>query len=157
MSNIFFFSFVFSLVSCAHVHGVPHAEALPSEPETRVPSVRWLQEPPRLGTVCRNAAQVTKLKAAAAVGSVQRGCPQRWALEPEEHRGAAAWRELRPPALTARVRESSPAHCLWGEPWARAGSHNLFILWSKVKISLLLNPIQSHSIGTSNSRQKDPC
>lgn len=75
--SIFFFSFVFHLVSCAHAHGVPHAEALSSEPETRVPSVRPLQETPRLGTVCRSAAQVTKLETAAAVGSVQRGCAQR--------------------------------------------------------------------------------
>ena len=83
MSNIFFFSFVFSQVSCAHAHWVPHAEALPLEPETRVPSVRWLQEEkPQLRTMGRSAAQVTELKMAAAVGSVQRGClsTELWSL-----------------------------------------------------------------------------
>ena len=73
---------MFSLVSCAHAHWVPHAEALPSEPETRVPSVRWLQEEtPQLRTACRSAAQVTELRM-AAVGSVQRGClsTELWSL-----------------------------------------------------------------------------
>ena len=126
MSSIFFFSFVFSLVSCAHAHGAPHAEALPSEPETRVPSVRRLQEPPRLGTVCRNAAQVTKLKAAAAVGREDALSTELWSWRstevqlPGENSG--------PQPTLPEPRESSPAHCLWGKPRARAGSHNLFIL-----------------------------
>lgn len=110
MSNIF--SFVFSQVSCAHAHWVPHAEALASEPETRVPSVQMAAggEPLQLRTVCRGTAQVTELKMAA--GSVQRGCLSTELWSPEEHHCAAAWKNSAPqPPLTKPPESSLPTAC----------------------------------------------
>lgn len=74
MFNIF--SFVFSQVSCAQFNSTS-CRGLASEPETRVPSVRWLQEEkPQLRTVCRSAALVTELKTAVAAGSSVQRMPQ---------------------------------------------------------------------------------
>ena len=131
------------LVSPAHM--VPTAEALQRALQTQVICAEWLWQTPQLCGPCGEALHMTLQTKTAAVGCVQRCCPQRCDLEPQ--RCCAALQKLHPLPAAAVFVVQLPNHVwLFATPWTatRQASLSFTISWSLLRLTSMESVMPSN-------------